>query len=89
MLRRSGSVDDYAQQFMALSYRDTSLTEPLQVQLFITGLGDPLRTNITLQQLPPSMTLSFLLEPMNSATSLMTCHPQQRGRRRDLHTGPH
>jgi hypothetical protein len=42
MLRRSGSVDDYAKQFMALFCRDTSLTEPLQVQLFITSLGDPL-----------------------------------------------
>jgi hypothetical protein len=50
MLRLSGSVDDYAKQFMALSCRDTSLTEPLQVQLIITGLGDPLRTDVALQQ---------------------------------------
>jgi hypothetical protein len=42
MLCHSGSVDDYAKQFMALSCRDTSLTKPLQVQLFITGLGNPL-----------------------------------------------
>jgi hypothetical protein len=49
MLRCSGSVDDYAKQFMALSCRDTSLTEPLQVQLFITGLGDPLQTDVALQ----------------------------------------
>jgi hypothetical protein len=50
MLRRSGSVDDYAKQFTALSCCGTSLTEPLQVQLFIIGLGDPLRTNVALQQ---------------------------------------
>jgi hypothetical protein len=50
MLRHTGSVDDYAKQFIALSCRDTSLTEPLQVQLFITGLGDPLRTDVALQQ---------------------------------------
>jgi hypothetical protein len=50
MLRRSSSVDDYAKQFMALSCRDTFLTEPLQVELFITGLGDPLRTDVALQQ---------------------------------------
>jgi hypothetical protein len=35
---------------MTLSCRDTSLTEPLQVQLFITGLGDPLQTDVALQQ---------------------------------------
>jgi hypothetical protein len=50
MLRRSSSVDDYAKQFMALSCRDTSLTEPLQVQLFITNLGNPLRTDVALQR---------------------------------------
>jgi hypothetical protein len=44
------SVADYAKQFMALSCRDISLTKPLQVQLFITGLGDPLRTDVALQQ---------------------------------------
>jgi hypothetical protein len=50
MLRHSDSVDDYAKQFMTLSCYDTSLTEPLQVQLFITDLDDPLRTDIALQQ---------------------------------------
>jgi hypothetical protein len=74
---------------MALSCRDTSLTEPLQVQLFITGLGDPLRTDIALQQPASLETPSSLLKPTNSATSLATCHPRRRGRRRDLCTGPH
>jgi hypothetical protein len=50
MLRRSGSVDEFSKQFMALSCRDPSITEPQQIQLFITGLGDPLRTNVALQQ---------------------------------------
>jgi hypothetical protein len=35
---------------MALSCRDPSITEPQQIQLFITGLGDPLRTDVALQQ---------------------------------------
>jgi hypothetical protein len=50
MLRRSGSVDEFSKQFMALSCRDPSITEPQQIQLFITGLGDPLRTDVALQQ---------------------------------------
>jgi hypothetical protein len=41
MLRRSGSVDEFARQSQ-------------QIQLFITGLGDPLRLDVTLQQ-PSSM----------------------------------
>jgi hypothetical protein len=54
MLRRSGSVDEFARRFMALSCRDPSITEPQQIQLFITGLGDPLRLDVALQQ-PSSM----------------------------------
>jgi hypothetical protein len=50
MLRRTGSVNDYCNRFMALSYRDLTLTETQQVQLFITGLGNPLRTDVALMQ---------------------------------------
>jgi hypothetical protein len=54
MLCRSGSVDEFAKRFMALSCRDPSITEPQQIQLFIMGLDDPLRLDIALQQ-PASM----------------------------------
>jgi hypothetical protein len=47
---RFGSVDEFSKKFMALSCRDPSITEPQQIQLFITDLGDPLRTDATLQQ---------------------------------------
>jgi hypothetical protein len=50
MLRRTGSVNDYCNRFMALSYRDLTLTETQQVQLFITGLANPLRTDVALMQ---------------------------------------
>jgi hypothetical protein len=50
MLRRTGSVDEYSKRFIALSCHDTTLSEPQQNQLFITGLGDPLRTDVVLQQ---------------------------------------
>jgi hypothetical protein len=39
MLRRTGTVDDYSKCFIALSCRDTSLSEPQQIQLFITRDG--------------------------------------------------
>jgi hypothetical protein len=42
MLHRLGSVDEFVKRFMALSYRDPSITEPQQIQLFIADLGDPL-----------------------------------------------
>jgi hypothetical protein len=54
MLRCSSSVDEFAKRFMALSCRDSSITEPQQIQLFITGLSDPLRLDVALQQ-PSSM----------------------------------
>jgi hypothetical protein len=54
MLRRTGSVDEFAKRFMALSCRDPTITEQQQIQLFTTGLGDPLRLDVALQQ-PSSM----------------------------------
>jgi hypothetical protein len=54
MLRRSDSVDEFAKRFMALSSRDPSITELQQIQLFISGLGNPLRLDVALQQ-PSSM----------------------------------
>jgi hypothetical protein len=54
MLCRSGTTGEFAKRFMALSYRDPSITEPHQIQPFITGLGDPLRLDVALQQ-PSSM----------------------------------
>jgi hypothetical protein len=51
LLCRTGSVDEFCGKFMALSCRDLSLTEGQQIQLFTTGLGKPLRTNVALKQL--------------------------------------
>jgi hypothetical protein len=50
MLRRKGSVDDYSARFMALSYRDPSLTEYQQIHLYITGHDNPLHMDVALQQ---------------------------------------
>jgi hypothetical protein len=50
MLQRSGTVDAFNKRFITLSCRDTPLTKAQQIQLFITGLGDPLCTDVALQQ---------------------------------------
>jgi hypothetical protein len=67
MLRRSGSVDESTKRFMALSYRDMTITEPQQIHLFIAGLGDPLRLDVVLQQ-PSSMgdAVIFARAPLSS-----------------------
>jgi hypothetical protein len=51
MLCRTGTVDEFSKHFIALSCRDMTLSEVQQLQLFITSLGDPLRTDVALQQL--------------------------------------
>jgi hypothetical protein len=50
LLRRSGTVDEFCSKFMSLSYRGHTLTEPQQIQLFTTSLGEPLRTDVALQR---------------------------------------
>jgi hypothetical protein len=74
MLGRFGFVDDYAKPFIALSCRDTSLTEPLQVQLFIIGLGDPLRTNVALQQ-PASLDDAIIFARANEQRNISRVVP--------------
>jgi hypothetical protein len=46
---------------MALSCRDPTLTKPQQIQLFMTGLGQPLRTDVALQQ-PASLDAVIVLD---------------------------
>jgi hypothetical protein len=48
MLRRAGSIDDYSKHFMALSCRHLMLTEHQKIRLYTTGLGNPLRTDVSL-----------------------------------------
>lgn len=47
-LHRTGSVEEYLRQFSSLLCRD-DLTMSQQVNLFTTGLGQPLRTDVGLQ----------------------------------------
>jgi hypothetical protein len=54
LLRREGSVNDYCKQFMAHSCDDPSISEEHQIQLFTSGLGKPLHTDVTLPAAAPS-----------------------------------
>lgn len=49
-LRRTGSVEDYVNSFLALACRDAELSEGQQVQLFTAGLVNPLKTDVVLCQ---------------------------------------
>jgi hypothetical protein len=42
-------VEDYARQFVALACCEVELSERQQVQLFIVGLVNPLRTDVAIQ----------------------------------------
>jgi hypothetical protein len=70
MLRRTEMVDELSKLFITLSNRDTSLTEAQQIQLFIIGLGDPLCTDVTLQQplsLDDTMIFAWAYEQHNAS----------------------
>lgn len=68
LLRRQGTIDEFGKRFIALSCRDTTLTEPQQVQLFITSLGDPLALTSRYSNQRHWMTLSSSPRPTSSAT---------------------
>jgi hypothetical protein len=70
ILQCTGTADEFCKCFITLSCRDISLTEAQQIQLFITGLGDPLRTNVALQQ-PSSLDDAIIFA---ARTSNATCH---------------
>jgi hypothetical protein len=50
MLRHTSTVDELSKHFIALLCCNMTLSEAQQIQMFITGLGDPLRTDVALQQ---------------------------------------
>lgn len=47
-LWRIGMVEDYINNFLALVYRDATLSENQHVQLFMAGLVNPLKIDVAL-----------------------------------------
>jgi hypothetical protein len=60
LLRRDDNIDDFAKCFMALSCRDTMITEAHQVQLFLARLRKPLCTDVALHW-PPTLDDAIML----------------------------
>lgn len=50
LLRHTGLINDYANCFVVLACRAEGLLETQQIQLFTVGLGDPLRTDVSLKR---------------------------------------
>jgi hypothetical protein len=60
LLRRTGTVDDYTDQFLALACHDADLSEQRLVQIYTTGLVNPLKTDIALRR-PASLDEAIML----------------------------
>jgi hypothetical protein len=48
-LRRSGTVEEYTDKFLALACRDADLAEPHLIQMYTVGLMNPLKTDVALR----------------------------------------
>jgi hypothetical protein len=53
--RRTGTVADYQEKFLALLTRAGPLTDAQQIQLFLAGLQEPLTIDVQLQGLSCTM----------------------------------
>jgi len=73
-LHRTGSVEEYQQQFLALLCRCDGLSVPQQINLFTAGLGQPLRTDVELQaptNLQTAMSLARAYEQRTAASGAL------------------
>ena len=77
--RRSGSVADYQERFLALLTRAGPLLESQQVQLFIAGLGEPLSIDVQLQG-PNSLEVAMSLSRAYEHREQITAPPARPGR---------
>jgi hypothetical protein len=85
VLRREGSVDSFCNRFMALSCRDPEIIEAHQIQLFMAGLDQPLRTDVALQK-PATMDEAIMYAHAYEQRSTATPAPSRHGH---LATRPH
>jgi hypothetical protein len=60
LLRRTGSVDEYTDQFLRFACRDPDLTEMQLVHIYTAGLVNPLKTDVALRR-PTSLDDAIML----------------------------
>jgi hypothetical protein len=76
-LQRTGTVEEYQRQFLALLCRCENLTRQHQIDLFTSGLGQPLASDVELQRpanLQTAMSLARAYE-RRSAEAARAIHP--------------
>jgi hypothetical protein len=76
-LKRETTVADYQSRFLALVNRCTGLTEKQQIDIFVAGLLNPLKTDVELEKpttLDDAMTLARAYESRMAMTADMPGH---------------
>jgi hypothetical protein len=91
-LRRTGTVEEYERQFLALLCRCDNLTPPHQLDLFTAGLGQPLASDVEMQrpsnlQTALSLTRAFELRS-KEAERAISATPQSFPRTHSAPTAP-
>lgn len=86
-LRRTGSVEDYQRQFLALLCRCDNLTWQHQVDLFTSGLGQPLCSDVEMQrpaslQTAMSLARAFEKRAAEAARAVSSTAPRSGTRQR-------
>jgi hypothetical protein len=72
---RPSLIDDFRVQFLSLSYRDLSISEDHKIQLFMAGLGQPLRMDVVLKKsttLDEAIMYAHTYEQRNQLSPAMT-----------------
>lgn len=77
-LQAVGTVDDYQEKFLGLLCHAESLTPAQQVQLFTSGLMEPVRTDVELQN-PGSLQLAMALARAYEKRLLVTSNLSRAG----------
>jgi hypothetical protein len=79
------SVDDYTDQFLTLACRDADLSDHQLVQIYTTGLVNPLKTGVALRRPPMLDDTIMLARAYEQHLQLHRTDPSQGRSTRPLH----
>jgi hypothetical protein len=83
LLRRTGSVEEYTDQFLAYACRDADLTEQQLVHIYTAGLVNPLKTDVALRR-PANLDDAIMLA--RTYEQRMQLSPSDPAHDRSVHT---